>query len=124
MPAWHASSSGEPSPSRREAARVKRPGRRSRPVGARPVGCRYRAGAMDERRFLEMDDGARIAVTLHFPETPPPWPVVFEARPYRKDDLSDATAIYRRLCDEGDLAVCRADARGTGPSEGDAGGED
>ncbi|MGI8616937.1 MAG: CocE/NonD family hydrolase [Actinomycetota bacterium] len=74
----------------------------------------------DERRFLEMDDGVRIAVTLHFPETPPPWPVVFEARPYRKDDLSDATVIYRRLCDEGNLAVCRADVRGTGSSEGDA----
>ena len=75
---------------------------------------------MDERRFLEMDDGARIALTLHSPDTPPPWPVVFEARPYRKDDLSDATPIYRRLCDEGNLAVCRADVRGTGSSEGDA----
>ena len=74
----------------------------------------------DERRFLEMDDGVRIALTLHFPDTPPPWPVVFEARPYRKDDLSDATSIYRRLCDEGDLAVCRADVRGTGSSEGNA----
>ncbi len=75
---------------------------------------------MDERRFLEMDDGVRIALTLHFPDAPPPWPVVFEARPYRKDDLSDATSIYRRLCDEGNLAVCRADVRGTGSSEGDA----
>jgi predicted acyl esterase len=74
----------------------------------------------DERRSLEMDDGVRIALTLHFPDTPPPWPVVFEARPYRKDDLSDATAIYRRLCDEGGLAVCRADVRGTGSSEGNA----
>jgi predicted acyl esterase len=74
----------------------------------------------DERRSIEMDDGARIALTLHLPDTSPPWPVVFEARPYRKDDLSDATAIYRRLCDEGDLAVCRADVRGTGSSEGDA----
>jgi predicted acyl esterase len=72
----------------------------------------------DERRFLEMDDGARIAVNLHFPDTPPPWPVVFEARPYRKDDFSDATSIYRRFCDEGDLAVCRADVRGLGSSEG------
>jgi predicted acyl esterase len=35
----------------------------------------------DERRFLEMDDGVRIAVTLHHPEGPPPWPVVFDARP-------------------------------------------
>jgi predicted acyl esterase len=75
----------------------------------------------DERRFLTMNDGVRIAVTLHLPdETPPPWPVVFEARPYRKDDVSDATALYRRLCDEGALAVCRADVRGTGSSEGDA----
>ncbi|MBA3738449.1 MAG: CocE/NonD family hydrolase [Actinobacteria bacterium] len=74
----------------------------------------------DERRFIEMDDGVRIAVTLHTPETAPPWPVVFEARPYRKDDLSDATVIYRRLCDEGNLAVCRADVRGTGSSEGNA----
>jgi predicted acyl esterase len=74
----------------------------------------------DERRFLQMDDGVRIALTLHIPDTPPPWPVVFEARPYRKDDLSDATSIYRRLCDEGNLAVCRADVRGTGSSEGDA----
>jgi predicted acyl esterase len=75
---------------------------------------------LDERRFIEMDDGARIAVSLHLPNTPPPWPVVFEARPYRKDDFSDASAIYRRLCDEGGLAVCRADVRGTGSSEGAA----
>ncbi|MGH7540643.1 MAG: CocE/NonD family hydrolase, partial [Gemmatimonadota bacterium] len=79
---------------------------------------RYGAAAMDQRRFVEMDDGARIAVTLHLPEGEPPWPVVFEARPYRKDDFSDATAIYRRLCDEGAVAVCRADVRGTGSSEG------
>jgi predicted acyl esterase len=72
----------------------------------------------DEHRYLEMDDGVRIALSLHLPDTPPPWPVVFEARPYRKDDFSDATAIYRRLCDEGGLAVCRADVRGTGSSEG------
>lgn len=73
----------------------------------------------DERRHLAMDDGVRIALTLHFPDhVPPPWPVVFEARPYRKDDISDSTAIYRRLCDEGGLAVCRADVRGTGSSEG------
>ena len=72
----------------------------------------------DEFRSLPMDDGAKIAVTLHFPDAPPPWPVVFEARPYRKDDFSDATTIYRRLCDEGGLAVCRADVRGTGSSEG------
>jgi uncharacterized protein len=73
----------------------------------------------DERRFLEMDDGVRIAVSLHLPdEHPPPWPVILEAQPYRKDDFSDSSAIYRRLADEGRLAVCRADVRGTGSSEG------
>jgi predicted acyl esterase len=74
---------------------------------------------LDERTSLTMDDGVRIAVTLHTPaHVEPPWPVVFEARPYRKDDISDATAIYHRLCHEGGLAVCRADVRGTGSSEG------
>ena len=78
----------------------------------------------DERRFLTMDDGVRIAVTLHLPDhVPPPWPVVFEARPYRKDDISDSTALYRRLVEEGGLAVCRADVRGTGSSEGIADSE-
>ncbi len=71
-----------------------------------------------ERRSLEMDDGVRIAITLHLPDETPPWPVVFEARPYRKDDISDATATYTRLVSEGGLAVCRADVRGTGSSEG------
>ena len=74
----------------------------------------------DERTFLTMDDGVRIALNLHLPDegaaAGPPWPVVFEARPYRKDDVSDASALYRRLCDEGGLAVCRADVRGTGSS--------
>ena len=73
----------------------------------------------DERRSIEMDDGARIAISLHLPdEHPPPWPVILEAQPYRKDDFSDSTATYRRLADEGGLAVCRADVRGTGSSEG------
>ncbi|HYG71922.1 MAG TPA: CocE/NonD family hydrolase, partial [Actinomycetota bacterium] len=72
----------------------------------------------EENVFVRMSDGVRIALTLHLPETQGPWPVVFEARPYRKDDLSWAGGIYRRLVDEGDLAVCRADVRGTGSSEG------
>jgi putative CocE/NonD family hydrolase len=72
----------------------------------------------EENQFITMSDGVRIAITLHLPETEGPWPVVFEARPYRKDDLSWAGSIYRRLVDEGDLAVCRADVRGTGSSEG------
>ncbi len=72
----------------------------------------------DEHRFLSMSNGVRIAVTLHLPDTAGPWPVIFEARPYRKDDLSWAAPIYRRFVEEGDYAVCRADVRGTGSSEG------
>ncbi|MEA2556062.1 MAG: uncharacterized protein QOI60_1393 [Actinomycetota bacterium] len=72
----------------------------------------------DERMFLTMSDGIRIAISLHKPDGEGPWPVVFEARPYRKDDISWSEPIYRRLADEGDLAVCRADVRGTGSSEG------
>jgi predicted acyl esterase len=72
----------------------------------------------DERLYLTMSDGVRIAATLHLPDDDPPWPVVFEARPYRKDDISWSVPIYRRLCDEGNLAVCRVDVRGTGSSEG------
>ncbi|MGE5459463.1 MAG: CocE/NonD family hydrolase [Solirubrobacterales bacterium] len=73
----------------------------------------------EERRFLEMDDGVRIAVTLCFPEGEGPWPVLFEARPYRKDDITwGETYGYRRLCLEGGYVVCRADVRGTGTSEG------
>jgi len=44
--------------------------------------------------------------------------VLFEGRPYRKDDLSWAAPVYRRFVTEGDYAVCRADVRGTGSSEG------
>jgi len=66
-----------------------------------------------------MDDGVRIAVTLFFPEGAGPWPVLLEARPYRKDDVTwSQTHDYRRLCHEGGYVVCRADVRGTGSSEG------
>lgn len=72
----------------------------------------------DERFFLEMSDGVRIAASLHLPASDGPWPAVLEARPYRKDDLSWSVPIYRRLCDEGGYAVCRVDVRGTGSSDG------
>ncbi len=73
----------------------------------------------EERRFIEMDDGVRIAVTLFWPEGPGPWPALLEARPYRKDDVTwSQTRDYRRLCREGGYVVCRADVRGTGSSEG------
>jgi uncharacterized protein len=72
----------------------------------------------DERTFLKMSDGVRVAISLHLPDGQGPWPVVFEARPYRKDDISSSVPLYRRLADEGGLAVCRVDVRGTGSSEG------
>ncbi len=71
--------------------------------------------------IIEMLDGVRLAATLYLPETDGPWPVLLEARPYRKDDLTAFQAVwYRRLRDEGDYAVCRLDLRGTGSSEGHA----
>jgi hypothetical protein len=76
------------------------------------------AEVAEERRFFTASDGGRIAITLHFPPGEGPWPLIFEARPYRKDDLSYSSAVYRRYCLEGGYAVCRADVRGTGSSEG------
>ncbi|MBA3727633.1 MAG: CocE/NonD family hydrolase [Actinobacteria bacterium] len=69
--------------------------------------------------WISLSDGVRLAVTLYLPETKPPWPVILEALPYRKDDLTASYAPeYRRLCDEGNYAVARVDLRGTGSSEG------
>ena len=65
-----------------------------------------------------MADGVRLAATLYLPETGGPWPAILEAYPYRKDDVSVWPEDYRRLRDEGGYAVCRADTRGTGSSEG------
>jgi uncharacterized protein len=73
--------------------------------------------------FIQMSDGVRLAASLYLPATEGPWPVLLEARPYRKDDLATGAATYRRLRDEGDYAVCRVDLRGTGTSEGIAAGE-
>lgn len=67
-----------------------------------------------------MTDGVRLASTLFLPDDrPAPWPVVMEANPYRKDDLTQSYwTEYRRFRDEGGYAVCRVDLRGTGSSEG------
>ncbi|MDQ3620185.1 MAG: CocE/NonD family hydrolase, partial [Actinomycetota bacterium] len=73
----------------------------------------------EEHAWIEMDDGIRLAATLYLPASEPPWPVVIEALPYRKDDVTSSYgAEYRRLRDEGNLAVARIDVRGTGSSEG------
>lgn len=70
--------------------------------------------------WVVMPDGVRLALTLYLPA--PGWgpqPVILEALPYRKDDL---TCTYRpeytRLRDEYGYGVARLDLRGTGSSDG------
>lgn len=71
----------------------------------------------EEHIFIEMSDGVRLAGNLYLPDQPAP--VVIEALPYRKDDLTaNYTSEYRRLRDEGGYAVARIDLRGCGSSEG------
>lgn len=73
----------------------------------------------EARQWIEMRDGVRLASTVYLPETQPPWPVLLEANPYRKDDVTASYAgEYRRLRDEGGYAVARVDLRGTGSSHG------
>jgi predicted acyl esterase len=76
---------------------------------------------MDEPyAWISMADGVRLSARLYLPEGDDgPWPVLLEALPYRKDDLTASYAgEYRRLRDEGRFAVARLDLRGTGASEG------
>jgi uncharacterized protein len=72
------------------------------------------------RELVAMEDGVRLAISRFEPAgAGGPWPVIIEALPYRKDDLTASyRAEYRRLVDEGGYAVVRADVRGTGSSEG------
>jgi predicted acyl esterase len=77
-----------------------------------------------EDRFVTMPDGVRLASTLYLPDGDGPWPVLLEALPYRKDDLTAHYASeYERLASGFGYAVCRLDIRGTGSSEGLAAGE-
>lgn len=72
----------------------------------------------DEQVWVELDDGIRLHANLYLPEALPA-PVLLEALPYRKDDLTSSYAgEYRRLRDEGGYVVARVDLRGTGSSEG------
>ncbi|HVA21371.1 MAG TPA: CocE/NonD family hydrolase [Candidatus Micrarchaeia archaeon] len=72
-----------------------------------------------EPLWIAVRDGTRLAASLYRPASAPPWPVVMEARPYRKDDCTAGDAVwYRRFAKEGELAAVRVDLRGTGSSEG------
>ena len=75
--------------------------------------------------WIPMADGTCLSVRLFLPHGDDgPWPVLLEALPYRKDDLTASYASeYRRLRDEGRFAVARVDLRGTGASEGFASDE-
>jgi uncharacterized protein len=69
--------------------------------------------------WVTMDDGVRLAATLHRPAGDRPVPCLLEALPYRKDDVTASyTGDYERFRDEYGYAVCRVDLRGTGSSEG------
>ncbi|HEY5013139.1 MAG TPA: CocE/NonD family hydrolase [Acidimicrobiia bacterium] len=72
------------------------------------------------REYVAMEDGVRLAISRFEPQgRDGPWPVIVEALPYRKDDLTASyRAEYRRLVDEGRYVIVRVDVRGTGSSEG------
>jgi len=73
----------------------------------------------DERTWIEMDDGVRLAATLYRAAGAAAQPVILEALPYRKDDATLAyRSEYRRLAELGRYNVARVDVRGTGSSEG------
>jgi predicted acyl esterase len=75
---------------------------------------------MAERHvWIPMADGVRLAVSLFLPDTGDPCPVLLEALPYRKDDVTAGHRTeYERLASEHGYAVARVDLRGTGSSEG------
>jgi uncharacterized protein len=75
-----------------------------------------------EQLWITVRDGTRLAADLYLPSDGRPAPVLLEALPYRKDDLTGESHSddYRRLGAEGGFAVCRLDLRGTGSSAGRA----
>jgi putative CocE/NonD family hydrolase len=76
---------------------------------------------IDRRVFVEMDDGALIALTVYRPGSTNdgPFPTVVESLPYRKDDAfySPDRGTYTHLARHG-FAGVRIDIRGTGASTG------
>jgi hypothetical protein len=75
------------------------------------------------RETVAMEDGIRLAISRFEPDAVDgddgPWPVIVEALPYRKDDLTASyRSEYRRFADDGRYVIVRVDVRGTGSSEG------
>ena len=90
----------------------------------RPAGDAVGYAVRTEHVRITMDDGARLAATLYFPDGPGPFPAVLESIPYRKDDwtLSRDWPLHGAFAVAGYVS-CRLDVRGTGSSEGIAEGE-
>ncbi len=82
----------------------------------------YPPAVQCEQRWITVRDGTRLAADLYLPSHGEPAPVLLEALPYRKDDLTSGshTDDYLRLRSEGGFVVCRLDLRGTGSSAGRA----
>ena len=79
---------------------------------------------MAERHvWIPMADGVRLAASLHLPDTADPCPVLLEALPYRKGDVTAGDREYQRLTGEHGDAVAGVDLRGTDSSEGVAADE-
>lgn len=93
--------------------------RQYRPAGE-PVGYAVRT----EHVRIAMEDGVRLAATLYHPDGPGPFPALLESIPYRKDDwtLTRDWPLHGAFAAAGYVS-CRLDVRGTGSSEGVAGGE-
>jgi hypothetical protein len=79
---------------------MRRPG--TNPSIADVVGGRENAGMVERRSWIPMEDGVRLAVSLFLPEVVEAGgvaPVVLEALPYRKDDVTAShRPEYERLC--------------------------
>jgi predicted acyl esterase len=75
---------------------------------------------MAERHvWLPMADGVRLAASLFLPDGGGPWPVLLEALPYRKDDVTAGyRAEYERLAGDYGYAVARVDFAGPSPRRG------
>ena len=76
-----------------------------------------------EQVWITTRDHTRLAADLYRPTDSGQAPVLLEALPYRKDDLTAESHSddYLRLRAEGGFAVCRLDVRGTGSSAGRVG---
>lgn len=86
-----------------------------------PADTPVASAGLEDNIFITMADGVRLSARLYRPASSDtePVPVLVEALPYRKDDVTLLySSEYRRLRDEGGYAVLRIDVRGTGSSEG------